>query len=237
MRKLRAEEYKHIQQFQSFQLPFTVNTICPFCKVPVGFSIPWKSLGTLSSPDGYVIRSLCPLGFHLVAFTLIFKEQGSKDFDFYIYPEGTQRAPMNGILENEKLSDGVKRAYLSTLKVFNTGEMNSAGSNVRRTLEGITKSMLPEDLRSKPLSQQIECLKNKIDYSAPIAELSHIIREGGNISTHFDFEKETSLEVAEQMIDLLETLIEYIYILPERIDKLSNDIKKPEGQSSGSTNI
>ena len=55
--------------------------------------------------------------------------------------------------------------------------------------------------------------------------LSDAIREGGNLGAHFDFEREPNEETATQMIELLDYLIEYLFILPKRIENLKNAIE------------
>ena len=50
------------------------------------------------------------------------------------------------------------------------------------------------------------------------------VRKGGNLGAHFDLEKEPNEETATLMIELLEYLIEYLFVLPKRIDKIHGTI-------------
>lgn len=55
--------------------------------------------------------------------------------------------------------------------------------------------------------------------------LADAIRKGGNLGAHFDLEKEPSEDISKLMVDMLDYLIEYIYILPNRIQSLHDKIE------------
>ncbi|RYF45932.1 MAG: DUF4145 domain-containing protein, partial [Cytophagaceae bacterium] len=96
----------------------------------------------------------------------------------------------------------------------------------RRVLEGITKSIIAEEHKSKNLPTQIRALLTQIDLSKPISTLADAIRKGGTIGAHFELEKEPNQEIASLMVDLLDDLIEYIFILPGRIQQLHDKMEK-----------
>jgi hypothetical protein len=55
--------------------------------------------------------------------------------------------------------------------------------------------------------------------------LADAIRKGGNLGAHFDSEKEPNDEIAGLMVDVLDYLIEYLFILPNRIKNLHEKIE------------
>lgn len=119
----------------------------------------------------------------------------------------------------------MKEAYESALNVFNVGEWNATSVLCRRVLEGITKDILPPDSKKQNLSRNLLELPKHLDLQKPILTLADALRKGGNLGAHFDLEKKPDKKIAGQMIDLLDYLIEYIYILPVDIESLHNEIE------------
>ncbi|HTM93408.1 MAG TPA: DUF4145 domain-containing protein, partial [Flavisolibacter sp.] len=133
--------------------------------------------------------------------------------------------PLIGIDDADNLNDGLKKAYFSTINVLNAHEWTATSVLCRRVLEGITKSIVPDKDKNKPLATQLKDLSNHIDLEKPILTLADAIRKGGNLGAHFDLEKEPSEEVSKLMVDMLDYLIEYIFILPNRIQSLHDKIE------------
>ena len=62
-----------------------------------------------------------------------------------------------------------------------------------------------------------------VDIAQPLITLSNALRESGNIGAHFDLTRTTDKQTAEAMLDYL---IEYIYTLPEMIEKLNREVQQ-----------
>lgn len=75
------------------------------------------------------------------------------------------------------------------------------------------------------MAEVIDKAAKTVDLAKPLRDLSHAIRHGGNLSAHFDQEKEPNHEMARMMVELLEFLITYLYILPKNIEKLDSTLK------------
>jgi len=136
------------------------------------------------------------------------------------------------VLEHVDLSDGLKNAYRSTINVVNQGEWNASAVLCRRLLEGITKAALPPEAQKGSLAKQLEELPRHKDLAQPLVDLAHAIRLGGNLGAHFDLEREPDEHVATLMLELCEDLLQYLFVLPQRIQELQTKIEKlapPEG--------
>lgn len=209
-----------------FSLPSSVDTTCPFCRRKVNFAIQWNK--GLNTAVNYA-PSHCPACQRNVKFIQIVDETRTSPIikgELFISPGSDIRQCLPGIDENENLQEGLKKAYTSAINVFNAQEWTATSVLCRRVLEGITKSILPAEERSKPLAIQLKELSKNIDLNKPILTLADAIRKGGNLGAHFDLEREPNEEISALMVDLLDYLVEYIFILPERIESLHDKIEK-----------
>jgi hypothetical protein len=84
---------------------------------------------------------------------------------------------------------------------------------------------VPEEKRKANLARLIDLAKEEVDPAAPLRALSHAIRDGGNLGAHFDTDKEPDEAIARQIIELLEYLISYLYVLPSRIVSSNKALK------------
>jgi hypothetical protein len=226
MRQILDSEVAQTVTSNNYLLPSSVDIMCPHCKRLVTFNLKWSSLNknlvyTLSRCAGCGDISY----FIIVDFKEI-NEQKVLKGSLFVYPEADRRKAIEGINEVEDFSDGLHRAYESTINVYNTREWTATAVLCRRLLEGITKTLLPSEEHDKPLAKQLEILPNKTDLHRPIMTLAHAIRKGGNLGAHFDLEKEPNEETTKLMVDLIDYLIEYLFILPQRIEELNNYVEK-----------
>lgn len=209
-----------------YNLPVSIDTTCPHCRRKVNLTLRWDN------PKTYVVEHClahcpaCQQSATLLLLTDNTQNLRVKTGHLFITPNDDIRQPLAGIEETNKLEDGLKRAYFSTINVLNAQEWTATTIMCRRVLEGITRSIVAEEHKNKNLPAQIRALLTQIDLSKPISTLADAVRKGGTIGAHFDLEKEPNQEVASLMVDLLDDLIEYIFILPGRIQQLHDKIEK-----------
>lgn len=128
----------------------------------------------------------------------------------------------------DQIPPEIRKAYVSTVNVYNTKEWSATAMLCRRVLEGIVKHLLPEDERDAPLAQQLRSLGAKVDLAKPLTGLADALRQGGNLGAHFDLTVEPGQEMASKMVDLLEYLIEYLFILPGNVESLRRRVRAEE---------
>lgn len=146
----------------------------------------------------------------------------------YMYPNSNlsqERRPKDDILQLGDDWERVKKAYVSAIDVYNAGVWPATLGECRRTLEGISKKLVTDDNISK-LHKRIEMLPQRHDLQKPILDLAFLVKEGGNLGAHFDNEKDPDQELATMMLDLLEYLIEYLFVLPARIDSIRTKVEE-----------
>lgn len=201
----------------NFELPAVIDISCPFCSRHVAFSLNW------GNPNEKLINTntrctACQK--NVIAVLVDFKKDNYLRGKLYIYPSPKLRQPIDGIEEIKTFSKGLENAYQSAINVFNVREWTASAVLCRRLLEGIAKTLLPEDEQKKPLHKQIQSFPAHRDLNQPILTIADAIRLGGNLGAHFDWEKEPNEETATLMLELLDYLIEYLFVLPERVERL-----------------
>jgi len=88
--------------------------------------------------------------------------------------------------------------------------------------------MLQTDKTKKPFNLNNALLKlhEVQDFNKPIITIADAIRKIGNMGAHFSDETEPDEETSILLMDLLDYFIEYLFILPARIEELHNKIEK-----------
>lgn len=206
--------------------PHSVDWNCPHCGRKVNFGFSW---GFQGKPECLNTKSRCSgCGESVIFVYLGFDEEteGNTIGKLFIYPKTKTREPLSGIQSTTHFNNGLDKAYSSAVNVYNVQEWNATATMCRRLLEGIIKQNIPRDNQKKILAQNLKELPNHIDLQKPILTLAEAIKDGGNLGAHFDMEKEPDENIATLMMDLIEDLIEYIYILPNRVEELKQKIEK-----------
>jgi C4-type Zn-finger protein len=203
----------------SSKYPATFDTVCPHCGKPVNF------LTETMNPDPYIdavsLTARCTRCRNNVNVWSI-----SGGSELYMRPAPVARQPIEGA---EMMPTAVRRAYQSTINVYNAGEWDATATQTRVTLEGVVHHLLQEkERKGLVLADQIAKLAETktTELAQPLITLSNTLREGGNIGAHFDLTRMTDQPTAEAMLDLLDYLIEYLYALPRMIDALAQRIQE-----------
>lgn len=140
----------------------------------------------------------------------------------YVDAEQPERQPLPGLdlVSESEFSGGLRRAYMSALNVLNIGEPEAGAAAIRRVLEGIVKHLVPTEKQSEPLARLIAKLSDAVDFNQPFSALATAIKDGGNLAAHFDEEQATtSMDDAFSMLRLLELVIDYVFVMPKRVEK------------------
>lgn len=204
-------------------VPMAIDMVCPQCRNRLTFTpANWDQHEVQGKPKA--VR--CPRCSELVYF-LRLGGSVKGDVRVFVDAERPDRAPLAGLhaVPDSVLSPIVKREYEEALSVFSIGAANATAITCRRVLEGVAKSLLPEDGRKKNLYANIQALAEQHEtLSKPLVELSDVLRRGGNRGAHFSEDEITTIEGAAQLIELLEYLLTYLYILPAQVRQFSTEV-------------
>jgi hypothetical protein len=206
----------------SVWIPFAVNINCPYCGIRASFPLVksyWDSLRKTMSASAN-----CSSCGKTASFWIINPGDSSKNNEYgnglvIMCPAPTRRAPVAG---NELIPDSVSNVYQDCLEAYGAGIWSATATQCRVTLESILVQILPEEERKPgtPLAEQIKNLGTSVDFGKLFLSLSNALRKGGNIGAHFNPETRPSREIVDEMLDLIEYLMQYLFTLPKMIESL-----------------
>lgn len=205
------------------KIPKSVDTICPFCGRPMTFALNgWQSISTVNA---LCISARCS-GCRKSA-NFLWNHGKEKDSSesaargLYMWPVPKLiREPVAELGITSAFPESLARAYTSAIRTFNMREWVGAAVLCGRLLEGLLRHLLPDDGKERTLAQGLDLLPKHVKLDDPLLKLADGIRKGRNIGAHFDPEKEPDQETTEMMLDLLDYLIEYLFVLPDRVNRL-----------------
>lgn len=198
-------------------VPGSVDTLCPSCGRMVTLTVSGHLQDAARNAVSASAR--CPACSATAHFWII--EPGdAKDSAqrgcraLCVYPR--PRVMREAIIAGDKLTPALYRAYQSAIGAYNAGLWDACAVSCRRTLEGLIHSLLGEEGSKEPLFQQLRSLPEKVDLAKPFISLADNLRKGGNVAAHFDLDTEPDQQMAVAMLDLLDYLLEYVYVLEEK---------------------
>ena len=224
MQLVPANSVRKWARVGSARVPSSISTVCPHCGDKGLFSLEnhFDDQARLSVAS----TARCPGCNRPVHFWTMREKQEEKDNPgtIFVYPVAKNHYPSPSFVS--EIPAALQRAFVSTIDAFNSRNYPATAVCARRTLEGIFKHLVAEDKRNATLGELIERVKREKDLAAPLTSLSHAIRDGGNLGAHFDMEQEPNHVLARHMVELLDYLISYLYVLPEEIRKLEQSLGK-----------
>lgn len=163
----------------------------------------------------------CPIC-HMVSLLQVHREEENPGFDDekILYPKNS----INYI----GVPSSVKSAFEAALKVKNI-DTNICMLSLRRVLEAISKQ---QGAIGKDLNDMVNDLMAKGKLPAQLEDAYWLIRKLGNEAAHADNVSFYSYEV-EQIIEFLEIIMKYLYILPAQMKMLKGRFteKSPDEKS------
>ena len=227
---------KNWQNLNSYWTPKAVSSICPHCDALTTF--PLTAGAVDQSSQAMDLDSTCPNCEQKVSFFAIdcarCDRQENPDIkagSIWMYPEPQKKRESITV---ELLPSRLLSAYKSAIKCFNQNIWTATVTECGRILEGIAIDKIPNWNSEKNLNSSLKLLNSDLEVTGyvelfkPILQLADALRLGRNKSAHFDFEKEPDKDVATEILDLTEKLIEYFYVIPSKSQELSAKIKAME---------
>lgn len=197
-----------------------IHTRCPLCGVLATFSA--HSVTPDTNNHAVTTSATCP---GCKGIFRVFNVRSTSFTDLFIYPAA--RETYQSVSAGADFPAPLKVSFQAALDAYDAGNYPATAVTAGRTLEGIFKYLVPEGQRKQKLVKLIDAVVAS-DLAQPIRDLGHAMRDGRNIAAHFDLESEPDKELARHMVELLDYLISYLYVLPKRIDGLRALLDKEE---------
>ena len=139
-----------------------------------------------------------------------------------LYPVGSQLVPPSHMLRQKKpVPDKLLQIYQEAWPLRKKSP-SAFVNQIRRALEFICHQ---KNARGETLSEKLVDLSAKEIFPSNLTAMSDLIRRVGNIGSHAD-ESEVDIWDAELVDDFFRAVVEYVYIAPEKIERLKQRIGK-----------
>ncbi|MFP7296354.1 hypothetical protein [Neobacillus niacini] len=225
MRRINPGSVNSYIRYGNVKIPKSIQSECPECRSTAEFVI---NANFQSSKNGLLTESSCPACKKSTVFIIMTKDGHDEGdhADTYIYDVQASKHLINHIESLPNIPKDLIRAYRSAINVHQTRENSATAVMSKRVIESILKHFLKEKSKGQPLSQQLEILPNHVDLAKPIQSLSQLLATEGSLNRMLELETEMDYETTSLLVDLLENIIEYLFVLPGKIEVTHSKIAK-----------
>ena len=136
----------------------------------------------------------------------------------YMLPSSNDH--LNIDLHEEQIPPGVLQYCKTAQDIYFSGNLMATNVLIKTALETMFDGFLPKGNSRNDLSEMIRDSISTINHNEPLAKLSSSTKEHGDLHALFSKHHGTGQDTADAMMQLLETLIMYLYILPARFEAL-----------------
>ncbi len=152
------------------------------------------------------------------------RKDGSGDPSIYMMPYASaDSVDFNQFAE--KVPESILSYCISAQDVYRLGNLTAANVMIQTALESIFAEFLPDGKSSQTLADVIRDSLENVKQHEPISNLSDDIISG-DLDVLFQHHQDTSQETADAMMALLETLINYLFIMPDKFRNLQEQFSQ-----------
>ena len=201
--------------------PVSVAAVCPGCSLNVVFNTKRR----LYDPnrDTSSCSSDCPAcgdtaHFWVVDMVAHARQDGEGQPGVYMLPAPLEHMNMSD--HEETIPDSVLQYCQTAQDIYFSGNLMATNVLIKTALETVFNDFLPIGNSRGDLSMMIRDSISAINHNEPLATLSASTRKHGDLHTLFKQHHGTDQDTADAMMQLLETLVMYLYVLPARFKDL-----------------
>lgn len=227
MRRILPGSILSYSQYGYLKVAKNIKTKCPKCGKSGEFTLKANFYQVRKTGlFGEGVCSVCKKPSEFVIMLSDNSDQTIKEADIYIYDPTASQGRLENFERNKNMPIDLVRSYTSALNVSQSQDNSATAVMSKRVLESVLKNYLGERTKDQSLSQQFEQLPEHVDLTKPIHALSHLVHPDRPFSEMLELEREIDDETAVLLMELLEGLIEYLFILPEKIETVQDKIEK-----------
>ncbi|MFN7249594.1 MAG: hypothetical protein ACK4M9_02280 [Anaerobacillus sp.] len=223
MRSISPGSIISYNQYGHLKIPKEVKCKCPTCGKNARFTLKTDSH---ANKIGLFSKGNCSECKAMTSFVIMLPdtlEQTIDEVKVYVYDKKT---PFSQIENVDKIPNDLVRVYRSAVNVQQLKDHSATAVLSKRVLESVVKSFLGDKMIGQPLAAQIESLPKSLDLARPIVSLSQLFHPDNQFQRILDLERDLDEDMSRLMIELLEGLIEYLYILPSKIEMTHDRIQQ-----------
>ncbi|MGG2066802.1 hypothetical protein [Bacillus sp. S14(2024)] len=227
MRKILPGAILSHTQYGYVKVPKNVRSQCPKCDKSSEFTL--KTNFYQVTKRGLFAEGLCFECQKTSEFVIMFNDhpdQINKEVEVYIYSPSDLRDPLDQLERNKHIPIDLVRAYRSTLNVSQSKDNSATAVLSKQVLESVLKHFLGEKSNGQSLSQQFEQLPKNIDLTKPIQDVGNLVHPESPFYGMLELKQEIDDESVALLTELLEVLIEYLFVLPEKIESVHDKIEQ-----------
>jgi len=216
------------------KVPTVISLQCPNCAVPASFSVAGWSAVHNAVANGSAACPACDSRITVIAVSV---SGDPLTCVVWVIPSPRGRSPIEGLDQLKSISPQLIETYASLLRNFNQHDWVASTMLSRRMLEGMVGVILKDDGKGLVLDKQIEKLPEYVDSTKPVTVLAHLVRQVGNFGVHFNSGAVPDQQTAEATLNLLEYLVEFIFILPKKIFELEEMVERLKSERKDRSNV
>lgn len=147
----------------------------------------------------------------------------------YILPSPNEQMDIDE--HANSIPDGVLQYCKTAQDIYLSGNLMASNVLTKTAMEIIFDDFLPLGNSRGDLSMMIRGSIDAINHNEPLAQLVSSTAKQGDLYELFNKHHDTDKETAEALMELLETLITYLYVLPQRFQDIHQKISDIRGSA------
>ena len=147
------------------------------------------------------------------------RQDGDGDPGVYVLPSSPHEH-MDINQHDDCIPDNVLQYCKTAQDIYFSGNLMATNVLIKTAMETIFDDFLPIGNSRGDLSKMIRDSISTINHNEPLAQLSSSNIQKGDLHTLFENHHGTDKDTADAMMQLLETLVTYLYILPAQFKAL-----------------
>ena len=200
-------------------VPVTWRQTCPNCFAVFGFTLATYDWNSIAQKRAHV--AVCP-GCETTTEVWIIDPEKRAQLWMHPSPSAMRHVELEGVPD---VSNGLRRDYEAAIQSFEHGLWRPAAQSARLVLETIVATRLGPHDRFAPLADRLRQLADAVDLAGPIEDAAEAIKDGGNLAAHFDDERDFDQNAATEMLELINYLLDYLFVLPNGVQHLRASVE------------
>lgn len=218
-------------------MPHAINQSCPHCRTLVTFSFrSWHRSPQMTAQT----KSACPNCAESVSFFLL-EHAGSEEClhagaSLWIHPKPDQHISLLAEDFSKTTPEPILRTYEATVNVYNAREWTASTVLMEQLWQSILEYLMPGQTDFSKLGR-IKKVKHLRDLFGAFVKLVASLKTEAQLVRFFELNDEPDEQTATLILECLEYMLEYLFISPEKLNNLFDQLRAmPNQQSSLNAN-